>query len=406
MTSICFYFQVHQPFRLRRDYSFFDIDHSHIYEDEVENRRLLSRISQKSYLPTNKLILDLIKQYKGKFRVAYSISGTALEQFEKYCPEVIESFQKLMETGCVELLSETYYHSLSFLYSKQEFQTQIDKHRRKIQEIFGYTPTVFRNTELIYSNYIGEIAHQMGFKGVLIEGAAKILGWRSGNFLYTHPETPGIRLLPKNYRLSDDIAFRFSDKSWASYPLTANTFASWIHSSSSNGQIINLFMDYETFGEHQWQYTGIFEFMNALPARILANPSFSFLTPREAIESYESVAYLDIPEYVSWADEERDLTAWVGNDLQKASLDKVYSLEASVKSCGHDDLTDTWRKLQTSDHFYYMCKKWNSDGDVHKYFSPFNSPYDAFIVYNMVLSDFSNTLAKYDTYSFRKGQSL
>ncbi len=386
MVSVCFYFQVHQPFRLRH-YTVFDINNSHDYFDDAKNREICRKVAKKCYLPANALILDLIKKTEGRFRVAYSISGVALEQFEKYAPEVIDSFKGLAKTGHVEFLSETYYHSLSYLYSKEEFKEQVAMHKKKIRELFGYDPVVFRNTELIYNNELANYIENMGYKGILAEGADHILGWRSPNFLYRPVTTKKIKLLLKNYKLSDDIAFRFSNRGWEEWPLTADKFAQWVSAINGNGEVVNLFMDYETLGEHQWEDTGIFEFLRHLPYEILKHPDNNFLTPREVIDSYEVKAELDVHNFISWADIERDLSAWLGNKMQQNAISELYMLEADIKKSNDKKLIDDWRKLQTSDQFYYMCTKWFSDGDVHKYFNPYDSPYEAFIAFMNVLND-------------------
>ena len=388
MRSICFYFQVHQPFRLRT-YRFFDIGKNHDYFDEFQNRYIARRVADKCYIPTNQLMLDLIKEYGSRFKISYSISGTAIDQFEKYTPDVIDSFKMLADTGCVEFLSETYTHSLSSLKSKEEFITQVNAHKEKIKSIFGITPKTFRNTELIYSDGIGEMVAEMGFQTMLTEGAKHILGWKSPNYMYCNAINPKLKLLLKNYQLSDDIAFRFSQQSWEGWPLTAEKYIDWLNQIDPNQQVINLFMDYETFGEHQWQETGVFNFMRALPSRIFSHSNYSFNTPSEISNVLQPVAAIHVPHPISWADEERDLTAWLGNDLQDEAFDSIYAIENKVKATNNFHLIAEWRYLQTSDHFYYMCTKWFSDGDVHKYFNPYGSPYEAFINYMNVIADFN-----------------
>ena len=387
MVSVCFYFQVHQPMRLGR-YSVFDIGSHRNYFDDHKNEAIIRKITQKCYLPANRIILDLINKTGGKFKVAYSMTGIVLEQLEKYSPEVIDSFRKLVDTGCVELLDETYHHTISFLYSKDEFKEQVKLHNKKIRELFNYRPKVFRNTELVYNNELASFIEGMGYKGILAEGADHILGWRSPNFVYTPKGSKSIKMLLKNYRLSDDIAFRFSEKSWEEFPLTAPKYAKWINAVNGNGHLVNLFMDYETFGEHQWEDKGIFEFLKHLPHEILNHPDNDFVTPSEAIKRYEPVAELDFPHFVSWADIERDMSAWLGNRMQQEAIKELYSLEPHVKLSKNENLIDEWRRLQTSDHFYYMCTKWFNDGDVHKYFNPYDSPYEAFIAYMNILNDF------------------
>ncbi len=391
-TSICFYFQVHQPFRLRRDYSFFNIGPDHRYEDEAGNRAIMQKIAKKCYLPTNALLLDLIKEFKGKFRIAFSISGMALEQFELYAPEVIDSFKKLVATGHVEILAETYYHSLAFVHSKEEFKEQVIAHQNKMQEVFGVAPQAFRNTELVYNDDLAKTIEEMGFKTILAEGADRVLKWRSSNFVYSPEGCQNLKLLLKNYKLSDDIAFRFSNKAWAEYPLTPQKYAKWLHNIGGAGEVINLFMDYETFGEHNWEESGILEFLSELPREILKRKDFSFMTPSEATAFYSSVGPITVPHYTSWADEDRDLSAWMGNDLQNAAVEMVYQLEKPVKATNDPNLIHTWRKLLTSDHFYYASTKWHNDGAVHSYFSPFASPHEAFLVYTNVVNDLRLTL--------------
>ena len=393
MKSICFYFQVHQPFRLRA-YKFFDIGRQHNYFDDLQNDWICKRVAQKCYLPTNKLILRLIERTEGRFKVAYSISGTALEQFSLYAPEVIESFQALAQTGCVEFLNETYYHSLASLIDKDEFVSQVDMHRKKIAELFDYQPKVFRNTELIYSDEIAKSVKQMGFKVQLAEGAKHVLAWRSANYVYANYPDGDLTLLLKNFQLSDDIAFRFSQHSWQGFPLTSEKFVSWL-SQIENPDCINLFMDYETFGEHQWQQTGIFDFLEHLPFEVLNRSDFDFATPSEVAERYPVRDKVSSVSPMSWADEERDLTAWLGNDLQNDSFAQLYSLKEAVMKSGDENILNAWRRLQTSDNFYYMCTKWFSDGDVHKYFNHYDSPYKAYINYMNVLSDLRLHLKEY-----------
>lgn len=397
MVAVCFYFQVHQPNRLRR-YTFFDIGHIHDYEDDKSNREILLKVAHKCYLPTNAILLDLIKKYHGAFKVSFSISGTTLEQFRKFCPEVIDSFKRLVDTNLVELLSETYYHSLSFLFSQEEFKEQVYLHQLLMQEIFGYRPTTFRNTELIYNNDIAKCAEELGYTTILAEGADKVLGWKSPNFVYQPKNCKKMLLLLKNYRLSDDIAFRFSNHSWAEYPLTAEKYAHWLHTVYPKAQVINLFMDYETFGEHQWQETGIFEFLNKLPEYTLKHRDYSFAMPGEIRHLFKPADTLDIPYFVSWADSERDLTAWRGNALQEDALQTVYRMEKTVKASKNPKLLHKWRSLQTSDHFYYMCTKYSQDGDVHKYFNPYHSPYEAYINYQNIMSDLAKEIKKENIY--------
>ncbi|HEX8341487.1 MAG TPA: glycoside hydrolase family 57 protein [Tepidisphaeraceae bacterium] len=384
MPSVCFYFQLHQPYRLRR-YSVFDTDRH--YFDDFKNAELLRKVAQRCYLPANQLMLELIRQHNGAFRVAYSISGVLLEQFEQHAPDVLASFKKLNGTGCVEFLSETYYHSLSFLYSRDEFRHQVAQHKAKIKTLFDHEPRVFRNTELIYNNEVGSFVADMGFAGCMAEGVDNVLGGRSPNFVYAPPGGAKTKLLLKNYRLSDDIAFRFSDKTWEQYPLTAEKFADWVGQIDGHGDVCNLFMDYETLGEHQSADTGIFEFLRALPAALLKSKQTKFVTPSQLVESHPAVDTYDVPHVTSWADTERDLSAWLGNAMQSNALHELHKLETTLKGRGDPNLLDDWRRLGTSDHFYYMCTKYWADGMMHKYFSPYESPYDSYINFMNVLDN-------------------
>ncbi|MBI4615855.1 MAG: alpha-amylase [Planctomycetes bacterium] len=386
MPSVIFYFQVHQPFRLRR-YSYFAIGREHDYFDDAKNGAIFRKVAEKCYLPANEIILDLVKEHGGAFKVAYSITGVAVDQMKEYAPEVLWSFQRLAETGAVEFLGETYYHSLACVRDLDEFERQVELHAALMEELFGARPRVFRNTELIYDDSIGRKVREMGFAGALAEGADDVLGWRSPNFLYRAPGSDLVLFL-KNYRLSDDIAFRFSNRGWEDFPLVAEKFAGWVHETDGNGQVVNLFMDYETFGEHQWESTGIFEFLRHMPGRILSKAGWDFRTPSEAIVAYPPAAELSFPRTVSWADMERDLTAWTGNRMQEDAIRHVYGLKEEVMSRNNPATTDLWRRLQTSDHFYYAATKWFADGDVHTYFNPYDSPYDAYINYMNVLTDF------------------
>ncbi len=380
--SICLYFQVHQPTRLRL-YRFFDIGKDSHYYDDFANRTILRRVAQKCYLPMNRLMLELIDKNKGKFKIAYSISGSALEQFQRFCPEVIASFKALADTGKVEFLAETYYHSLASLANESEFRVQVEKHAAKIEELFGVKPTAFRNTELIYSNGIGEMVYDMGYKTMLTEGARHIMGWQSPNYVYTGETQPKLKLLLRNYTLSDDIAFRFVQNK-----VTAEQYVGWMKENAKEGDIVNLFMDYETFGEHQGAESGIFEFMKALPAAVLKDGTFNFVTPSEATKKYKAVSDIAVEDPISWADEERDLTAWLGNELQNEAFKKVYAMTEKLSIVNDPELWDDFGHLQESDHFYYMCTKFFSDGEVHKYFNPYDTPYEAFINYMNVISDF------------------
>jgi len=424
MASVCFYFQVHQPCRLRR-YTIFDRDSN--YFDDFKNAEVCRKVANKCYQPTNQLLLELIKKYRGKFRVSFSITGVLLEQLQSYAPQVLASFQELAATGCVEFLAETYYHSLSFLYSRDEFIEQIKAHQQTIEKVFGQTPRIFRNTELIYNNALADLVEKVGgFDAILAEGADHILGYRSPNYVYRPPPSSAgrgpapcagispatmsqglprhsdggvnhrsrLKLLLKNYRLSDDIAFRFSNRAWSQWPLKADKFASWVNAVNGNGFVVNLFMDYETFGEHQWEDTGIFNFMRHLPGEILKHPDNDFKTPSEAVAAYDAVDVIDVPYTISWADIERDLSAWLGNPMQQSALVQLYRLESKIKDTKDQQIIADWRKLQASDHFYYMCTKWFADGDVHKYFNPYDSPYDAYINFMNVLDNLSSRCCK------------
>ena len=388
MKSVCFYFQVHQPYRVKR-YRVFDIGSDPEYfndrsESDLNNRRIVEKVARKSYIPATRLLLALLQRHPN-FKVSVSFSGIALEQLERYAPEALDLFRQVVETGQAEVLGETYYHSLAFFYSQPEFERQVGKHRDLIRKHFGVWPRVFRNTELSYRNDLAHWAEGQGYTGILAEGWDPVLGWRSPNFVYRPVGTERLRLLLKNYRLSDDVAFRFSSRDWSEWPLTAEKFGQWL--GEAEGDTVNLFMDYETFGEHQWEDTGIFNFLEKLPEEIFQNPGLNFKTPSEVIASYEPRDTVDMPHTVTWADTDRDLTAWVGNPMQKAAIEAVYALEGEIFDSNDHKLLEDWRRLQTSDHFYYMCTKWFADGDVHAYFSPYESPYDAYISYMNALSD-------------------
>lgn len=383
--SICLYFQVHQPTRLRL-YRFFDIGKDSHYYDDYNNRTILKRIASRCYLPMNALLLEEIKKNKGKFKVAFSISGSALEQFDRYAPEVLDSFRQLAGTGCVEFLCETFNHSLSSLGHPQEFTHQVRKHKEAIEKYFGVTPKTFRNTELIYSDSIGAQAYELGFKTILTEGARHIMGWKNPNYVYTNDFNADQKVLLRNYGLSDDIAFRFSDRGWSEWPLTAEKYTGWLQ--GSEGEVINLFMDYETFGEHQPAECGIFDFMKALPSAVLSTGEFDFRTPSEVVAKHKPVGEISVPQAISWADEERDVTAWLGNELQQDAFNKLYGLEEKLSILDDAGLWKDYGHLQESDHFYYMCTKFFSDAEVHKRFNPYDTPYEAFINYMNVLSDF------------------
>lgn len=387
MKSICLYFQVHQPYRLKK-YRFFNMGKDHYYLDELSNRSIMRKVAERCYLPMNELLLKELKKKDSAYKVSFSISGMAIEQFRQYAPDVLDSFKKLAKTGKVEFLAETYSHSLASLCCKEEFETQVQRHCALIEFEFGQRPAVFRNTELIYSSQIGEWVAEMGFKAMLAEGAKHILGWKSPDFVYANDINPRLKLLLRNFKLSDDIAFRFSDRGWGEWPLTVDKYVDWL-AQDVPGEVINLFMDYETFGEHQWAETGIFDFMKHFPSAALKTGKLEFLTAGEAADKYQPVSVLHTPYPFSWADEERDITAWLGNELQDEAFENLYKVRDMVHAVNAEDLNHVWDFLQTSDHFYYMATKWFSDGDVHSYFNPYDTPYEAFINYMNVFSDFA-----------------
>lgn len=389
--GITLYLHVHQPWRIRK-YSIFDTARAHDYFDEHEwstdrnNQQVFEKVAAKSYRPMNELLERLLAE-NPDFRLSLSITGTFIEQAQAWAPDVLESFQRLVRTGRVEIAAETYYHSMAFFYSQQEFERQVDMHHRMIVDTFGVEPKVFRNTELAYNNELAKWADKKGYTGILAEGWDPILEWRSPNYVYRPIGTDAIRLLVKNYRLSDDIAFRFGNKEWEDWPLTAEKYTDWANAAVADGSTLNLFMDYETFGEHQWSDTGIFSFFESFVGTWLDQPGNTFYTLSEALESGEPAGELSMPDTVTWADSQRDMTAWTGNDMQREALRHLYSLEESVMRSGDIELIEDWRKLQTSDHAYYMSTKWEKDGDVHTYFSPYDSPYDAFLYFMNALRD-------------------
>lgn len=391
MLSVCLYLHVHQPYRIK-NYGFFSIGEDHNYFNEnhptnkCNNAFIFRKVAEKSYLPTNAVLQELLDRHP-EFRVSLSLSGVFLEQAKEFGPDVLESFQRLVATGRVDIVAETYYHSLAFFYSRPEFERHVQKHRTLVKELFNYEPTVFRNTELAYTNSLAKWAEEAGYKGILAEGWDPILGWRSPNFVYRPAGTKSISLLLKNYRLSDDVAFRFGEKSWSEWPLDVDKYSTWVHANHGAGETVNLFMDYETFGEHQWHETGIFDFLRALPSALMRHPDTTFRTTHETATELSAKDEVDVPHIITWADTERDLTAWTGNDIQRAALSGIYALEEKILESGDDQLIEDWRRLQTSDHFYYMCTKWWHDGDVHAYFSPYESPYDAYTAFMNALQD-------------------
>jgi alpha-amylase len=390
MPSICLNFHVHQP-RWLKHYTFFDIDHDHVYEDVEKNLQILNKVSDKCYLPANSIMLDLLNQYQGDFRIAFSISGICLDQFEKHRVDVLDSFKRLADTGCVEFINETYHHSLAFLFSAREFKEQVMLHKKKIKTLFGQTPKTFRNTGLIYNNDLARTIEKMGFDVILAEGADKILGWRSPHYVYQPAGCKKLKLLLRNYRLSDDIAFHFSDSKWSEHPLMADKYAHWIHNLNDTGDrdSINLDMDYETFGNHPWEKAGFFEFIQMLSREIVKHPDYRFQTPSEIAGDYDPIDQLDVTDIISSADGEQDLSLWVGNNLQKDAINTLYSMESNVRRRKDGMFFHTWRMLQASDHFFYMCTKRPADEDVQKHSNPYGSPYDAYINYMNIIDDFS-----------------
>jgi len=393
MPSACIYFEVHQPMRLNR-FSVFNIGEENSplsrYFDSKLNREIFEKVARKCYLPTNSLLLNLINEFDGKFRVSFSLTGTFVEYCEQFMPEIIDSFKELFRTGAVDFIEETYFHSLSSLYDDlSEFEEQVKMHQMMINRIFGYKPKVFRNTEAIYDNRIAKKVEEMGYKGIITEGTEKILGWRSPNYLYKSSNA-NMKVLLRNYTLSDDVGFRFSARHWPGYPLTANKYARWM--SHCEGDLVNLFMDYETFGEHQWTETGIFDFLSHLPGEVLKHQNLDFVTVSEAIERYQPTGEIDVPWAVSWADEDRDVSTWLGNDMQIACFNELKNMREKIKEQGSPALLHTWRLLQTSDHLYYVSTKGLEDGDVHAYFNHYDTPYDGFINYMNVLQDLKQKL--------------
>ena len=394
--AIVLYLHVHQPYRVGH-YTIFDAGNCHDYfdvpyDDRTNNERIVHKVAEKSYIPTNKKLLELLHKHP-EFKLSMSITGTVLDQLERWSPATLRSFQELVATGRVEIVAETYYHSLAFFYSQSEFEAQVQMHREKVEQLFGQTPKVFRNTELSYNNDLAVWADRAGYKGILAEGWDPVLGWRSPNFVYRPIHTENIRLLMKNYKLSDDIAFRFGDRNWAEWPLTADKFAHWL-SETTDAETFNLFMDYETFGEHQWSESGIFDFLHHLPEHWLKTDGNTFMTVSEAIDAFEVKDVIDTPQTTTWADTERDLSAWLGNPMQQEAIRALYDVQTAVMETGDWQLIDDWRKLTTSDHFYYMCTKWFSDGDIHAYFSPYETPYEAYMNFMNAWHDLQYRLAE------------
>lgn len=394
--SICIYFQIHHPERLRK-YQFFDIGKKHNYFDNYMNRSELEDLAENCYLPANGLLLELIKKYEGKFKVAFSISGSAIDQFEMHTPEVLRSFKELADTGNVEFLAETYSHSLASLSEDtDEFEQQVKRHATAIKQLFGKKPVTFRNTSLIYSDKIGERVAKLGFKTMLTDGAKHVLGWKSPNFVYKNAIDDSLSLLLKNSKLSDDIAIRFSDKNWSEYPLTSEKYAHWVSESLKETDVLNLFMNYEVIGHYQRKESGIFEFLRYFIAHIMEDTAnYQFLLPKEVAKKYPAKDILPVPYPISWTDEERDITSWMGNELQKEAFSELFKVQPLVRKLKDADLIDDYSRLQASEHFYFMRTKLFSGADYHKYVLPYDSPYEAFINYMNVLSDFIDRVKHY-----------
>lgn len=382
MKNICFYFQIHQPHRLKR-YRFFNIGGDHYYYDDFANEDFIQRVAEVSFVPANKLMLDMIKEYKGKFKVAFSISGVALDQMEIYAPEVIDGFKELADTGCVEFLSETQGHSLASLIDPEGFKKQVKEHDDKIESFFGQRPKVFRNTELIYSDDIATLVHEMGFKAILTPGAKRTLGWKSPNYVYQSAVEPDLKLLMRNPKFSDDIGNKFSNYDWSEYPLTADKFINWVAATPKDEQVINLFMNYEILGNFHKKSSGIFDFMKALP-RFAAEKNIGFATPSEILNIMKPVDTISSMHPISWVGEERDIFPWLGNTLQQEAFNKLYEIAERVNLSQSRRIVQDWVYLQSSDHFYYMGTKNELP------FSPYSSPYEAFNTYMNVLSDFKD----------------
>lgn len=384
-----FYFQVHQPKRLRK-FQFFDIGSSTSYFDESANEDIISRVAANCYLPANRMLLRLIEKHP-KLRITFSLSGIVIEQLKMYSPETLDSFKALANTGAVEFLGETYYHSLACFLDENEFVHQVELHRDTVAENFGVVPTTFRNTELIYSDAIAERVAALGFKGIYFDGIERVLKGRTSNKVYLHPSS-NIYLFPRNYRLSDDISFRYADQSWSEWPLTEDSFLRWLDHIPGNSSFTSLGMDYETLGEHQKSAGGIFDFMENLLSKLSGKSNYAFINPAEAVGVVEPGGIVSVDKPISWADQERDLSAWLGNDMQKDAFKTLKKLFAGVVSSKNSTLLQTLRYLQTSDHFYYISTKKGSDGNVHQYFSPYRSPYEAFMNYMNVLADIEHRL--------------
>ncbi|GAC1386782.1 MAG: glycoside hydrolase family 57 protein [Candidatus Saccharimonadales bacterium] len=395
--AVVLYLLMHQPYRVS-PYNVFDIANRHSYftgavdGDKRNNEFIFRKVAEKSYRPTLTMFEELTHKHP-QFKISLSISGTLLEQMEQWGPDIIDIIRRLVKSGNCEIVGENYHHSLAFFYSRAEFEMQVGMHRQRMEAVFGVTPTAYRNTEMSYNNDLAYWADKQGYKVILSEGWDPILGWRSPNFVYRPTYTNSIRLLTKNYKLSDDLAFRFGNRDWEGWPLTAEKFVGWANSTPDQ-PLLNLFMDFETIGEHQWADTGIFDFMRALPSEWLQDETHDFMTVTEAATYFDAVDYVDTPQTITWADTERDLTAWLGNDMQTNAISALYGLQDEIIASGDLQLIDDWRRLQTSDHFYYMCTKWFSDGDVHAYFSPYDTPYEAFITFMNTYHDLKFRLSE------------
>lgn len=397
MRAISLYLHMHQPIRYR-EYSIFDVGNNSNYFDsdyysKQSNERIFKKVTEKSYLPTLRLLEKNMQKYP-TFKVSFSITGTWIEQAEKWAPELIDMIKKMVSRGQAEILGETYYHSLAFFYDQDEFSTHVKLHADKIEQLFGVRPRVFRNTELSYNDALAHWAESKGYHGIVAEGWDKILGWRSPNYVYQPAGCNKIKLLLKNYRLSDDIAFRFSNRGWSEWPLTVNKYQNWLNMDFIRGNLINLFMDFETFGEHQWADTGIFEFFDQFIASWLKEYDNKFVTVSEACDLMPPADEISMPETVTWADTERDLSAWLSNAMQNSAMQTLYSMRQAILDSGDQKLINDWRLLTTSDHPYSMCTKYWNDGDVHAYFSAYNSPYESFMYYMNVLRDIEYRLSK------------
>lgn len=388
MPDVCLYFQVHQPHRLLSG----PLQKGGIatrYADDALNAEILNRVADNCYLPANEMFRKRIEESHGLFRMALSLTGTVIEQFRRFRPDVLESFQELVATGGVELIAETYYHSLAFVYSDREFQRQVDMHLDLMEECFSVRPRVFRNSELIYDNAIAAKAETLGFEGIIAEGTPAFTGSHSPNFLYRARDTARIRTLLRNHTLSNDLAFRFSDPSWGGYPLTWEKFTGWI--GQSPGDIVNLFMDYESIGEHQKREQGIYEFWRKVP-EILIESGSQWVTPAEAVSIYPEKEEYDCSEFTSWADTERDLSAWIGNAMQQEAVAAIRGLEEAILGSGDPELLSIWGGLQSSDHLYWMSTKDGPDGEVRNYFSPYKNAEEAHRVFMSVAADLGKRL--------------